>query len=513
VSLYVVGLDGLTFDLVEQWADTLENLQTLRQGGAATRLDSVHPPITGPAWISVYTGLDPSVYNRYHFNHFDRTNLSFAVTSRSDLGYEYFWERLEGQRTCLLNLPMTYPPSDRDDTIVCGHMGAPESVVTKPESLVKELRDGGVPLAYHDITDAAKRNPKAFMSEGTRQFEVMSEAWHSLESRSQWDLFFAQFSVTDWSHHFLWDEYEQNPADPLMRTVYERADEFLGEVLDSMDSDDNLVILSDHGGGKCEGVVYLNELLRRRGLLVLDEETESTPTRLFERLKVTTETIRHLDILGLLDLVKDRIPDGVKNSVPSASVGTPFRALVEQGVIDWESTEAYILSDGLLFCDGEEVRDTIKSALAERGLEVEFADLQSEYSTAPEQMPEYVVYVDDLAYEIRDGVYTDNVVEGTENHQHQGSHRQDGVFIGYGPAFDADGQQETGAWLPDVAPTLLSVLGEPIPSTMTGRPLTELLSSESSERIDCDIRSGGDSLSNDEASQVNDRLENLGYLG
>jgi hypothetical protein len=133
-------------------------------------------------------------------------------------------------------------------------------------------------------------------------------------------------------------------------------------------------------------------------------------------------------------------------------------------------------------------------------------------------MPDYVVYIDDLAFEVRDRVYINDVVAyDPDDHPHQGSHRRDGVFIGHGPSFRSSGFTETGAWLPDVAPTLLTILGQKIPEAMTGDALTGLLHSDSLPdelpgRIHCGMHSDSGGLDDSEERQVNERLQNLGYL-
>ena len=55
-----------------------------------------------------------------------------------------------------------------------------------------------------------------------------------------------------------------------------------------------------------------------------------------------------------------------------------------------------------------------------------------------------------------------------------GDHRMEGILIATGPAFRA-GAAPDGADLLDIAPTVLQVLGVPVPADMDGRVLTELL--------------------------------------
>jgi predicted AlkP superfamily phosphohydrolase/phosphomutase len=97
-----------------------------------------------------------------------------------------------------------------------------------------------------------------------------------------------------------------------------------------------------------------------------------------------------------------------------------------------------------------------------------------------------------------------------------GDHRLEGMIVGVGPAFEV-GASPDGACLLDIAPTILHLLGVPVPDDMDGRVLTELLKPElrnsmqlqesvSSESIDTGP------LNADEEALIQQRLADLGYL-
>ena len=95
-----------------------------------------------------------------------------------------------------------------------------------------------------------------------------------------------------------------------------------------------------------------------------------------------------------------------------------------------------------------------------------------------------------------------------------------GVLIAWGPDIQPGGQAKA-AKLIDVAPTVLHLLGHPVPSEMDGRVLSEVL------RPDAAVGVGTTSLaelgyqgigtevgySQEEAEYVRERLAGLGYLG
>jgi predicted AlkP superfamily phosphohydrolase/phosphomutase len=102
-----------------------------------------------------------------------------------------------------------------------------------------------------------------------------------------------------------------------------------------------------------------------------------------------------------------------------------------------------------------------------------------------------------------------------------GNHRQDGIFIAYERGIKR-GEIAQGARIIDIAPTVLYLMGIPIPEDMDGRVLTEIF--DETYLIDHPVqwqrqskveegRLLGGAYSDGEADEVRRRLEELGYLG
>jgi predicted AlkP superfamily phosphohydrolase/phosphomutase len=64
--LLIVGLDAATFDLISPWIaeGKIPNLAALVKNGAWSRLASILPSITPPAWTSFMTGKNPGKCER-----------------------------------------------------------------------------------------------------------------------------------------------------------------------------------------------------------------------------------------------------------------------------------------------------------------------------------------------------------------------------------------------------------------------------------------------------------------
>ena len=80
------------------------------------------------------------------------------------------------------------------------------------------------------------------------------------------------------------------------------------------------------------------------------------------------------------------------------------------------------------------------------------------------------------------------------------------------------GEHVTGAGLEDIAPTILYMLGLPVPTSMDGRILQDVLTddfraSHEVRRSDDDgaIEAGSD-LGRDDEEEIEERLRGLGYL-
>lgn len=97
-----------------------------------------------------------------------------------------------------------------------------------------------------------------------------------------------------------------------------------------------------------------------------------------------------------------------------------------------------------------------------------------------------------------------------------GCHRQFGIFIAHGSQIRAGGQLPPADIL-DLAPTILQLLGRPIPRVLDGRVLEEIfvsppqISFEESETL-LPEGNGRPGFTEEESAQVEERLRTLGYL-
>jgi predicted AlkP superfamily phosphohydrolase/phosphomutase len=99
-----------------------------------------------------------------------------------------------------------------------------------------------------------------------------------------------------------------------------------------------------------------------------------------------------------------------------------------------------------------------------------------------------------------------------------GFHREKGIFLAAGKKI-RKGQKTEGQKIIDIAPTLLSFMGVPIPSDMDGQPLSGLFEEEFAKTIVPIFCQPGEEpkpeeriFSDDEQAEIRKKLKSLGYI-
>jgi predicted AlkP superfamily phosphohydrolase/phosphomutase len=115
-----------------------------------------------------------------------------------------------------------------------------------------------------------------------RHFEVIQY----LLATAEWDYFqFVEIGL-DRIQHGFWKCHDPlhrqhvpgNPYEDLINDYYVYVDREIGKILELLDDDTNILVVSDHGAQRLEGGFCVNEWLVREGLLVLKEPvTKPTP--------------------------------------------------------------------------------------------------------------------------------------------------------------------------------------------------------------------------------------------
>ena len=551
----VIGLDGATFDLIKPWAaeGRLPTLARLMDGGAHGSLHSTIPPMTGPAWTTFATGVNPGKHDLYDWIAREAGTYHFLPTTALDCKTPTVYELLSqvGRSVCVMNVPMTYPPKPVNGVVVSG-LPAPdlESGVTYPETLLDEIRENvGDYILYPDPGQAySDSGIDAFLTRLYRTTDLRVETLTYLRGRSDWDFAMVVFNGTDTISHAMWKFMDSSHPlhDPAkakkygnaIRDYYSYVDAKLAAIVDELDDDTTLIIMSDHGFGPFHKFIHVNNWLMDQDFMAVKPGALAGLKHRMFRLGFSPMNVYNtLMALGLGSLKRE-----VVRGQGQGLMKTLFLSFDD---VDWSRTKAYSLGNvGQIRINvagrepfgcvarGEEyeaVRDDIIARLyrmtdPKTGEQVvEQVYRREEIYAGPylDDAPDIVFIPRRLEY-FGFGEYefgSHKIIEPMQRGI-SGTHRLNGIFIAYGARVRA-GAATHDAHLVDLAPTILHLMDEAVADHMDGRVLTEALSAAVSKPIErrsytpqADDAGDGDAgLSAADQAVIAARLRSLGYVG
>ncbi|QDU59666.1 Type I phosphodiesterase / nucleotide pyrophosphatase [Planctomycetes bacterium Pan216] len=548
----VVGMDGATFTILKPLIDQgkLPTLAKIMNEGVAGPLASVTPPITPAAWSSFYTGKQPGKHGVFEFLYRRPDSYSKVPVNFTSIRGKKFWDYAgaSGKRVCLYNLPLLYPTPDVNGVAVSGLL-TPDGVEDfgTPSGIIPEIeKEVGGPYVLGSRAVYRKGNAGKILEEFHRVLTYHMKSAQYLLQKEPWDVFFGHLMVTDSMQHELWhlldpthsahDPEEAAEHMPQIEAIYQRIDqEFLAPIVDSLDEETTLLIMSDHGFGGIEHIIYMNMWLLQRGYVTWSKDWWTQAKAMMHRWGVTPKNFfRVIRWLGLGEL-RDRVSLEARETWMNRGFMNIRRA-------DWSNTKAYAMGNilGMLYLN---VKGREPDGAVEPGEEYEKVRTEIIEKLQAEKLPEtgeplfskvqkgeeiyeglYAKYGPDIVCTPTDWRYqvfgyqdfvSNKFVETYS--EMTGHHRVDGIFFGMGKAF------QHGLWLDDaklldLAPTLLHLIGLPIPSDMDGRVLEEAFDDDAwdyPEMLAVDETAEEETaaveLSEEDQKLVMQRLKDLGY--
>ncbi|MGO9919770.1 MAG: alkaline phosphatase family protein [Isosphaeraceae bacterium] len=488
MKILVLGLDCAAPELLLGY-DDLANIRRLMDAGAYGRLESVVPPITVPAWMCLATSQDPGSLGVYGFrNRVDHSYGGLSIATSRSITEPAIWDQLarEGKRSIIIGLPPGYPPRRINGLSVSCFLtpDTEKNVFTHPADLSQEIRQ----LVGHYPVDVQgfRTDDKAWLRDqifamSRIQFQVVR---HLMQTKD-WDYFHFVDIGLDRIHHGFWKYHDQEhvlhePDSPFRTTVhdyYRHLDEEIGRVLDLVNDETIVLLVSDHGAQRLDGGFCVNEWLVREGLLVLKSyPKEVTP---FAKLEVDWEQTKVWSEGGYYARVflnvKGREPQGAIEP----SEYEPFRNRIKAKFEATVDTQGKPL--GTLVFKPEEIYHEVRNVA-----------------------PDLIVHFGGLYWRSIGGVgYPTIHILENDTGPDDCNHAQFGAFI-LAAANNPLRGELTGARLLDIAPTLLELGGYEIPAAMQGRSLVAGHKPPAP---------GEPGYADDDEAIVRDRLSGLGYLG
>jgi predicted AlkP superfamily phosphohydrolase/phosphomutase len=487
MKLLVIGLDCAAPALLFG-DERLTNIRRLMEGGCYGRLESVIPPITIPAWQCMVTSQDPGSLGVYGFrNRGDRSYSKLDIVNSKSFKAQSIWDYLamEGKRSVVIGVPPSFPPRRLNGISVgCFMTPSVDDDYTHPAHIKNEIKD----LVGEYLVDVKgfRTDDKAWLRDqifemSRKQFTVVR---HYLQN-TDWDYFHFVNIALDRVHHGFWKfiderhpDYEpDSPFASVIPDFYAHLDEEIGRVLELLDDDTAVLVVSDHGAQALQGGFCVNEWLVQQGLLVLNEyPSKVTP---FGQLNVNWEKTRVWSEGGYYA----RVFFNVKGREPT-------------GVIEQSEYESF----------RDEIARKIEALPTPDGKPMGSLVFKPEqiYKSVKNIAPDLIVHFGALDWRSIGGVGYSGTLYIRENDTGPDdcNHAQFGAFILAAPNVPPLGELQ-GARLLDIAPTLMEVGGYEIPESFQGRSLFG--GSLAETRQDGGVSAEGEEI-------IRQRLSGLGYI-
>jgi predicted AlkP superfamily phosphohydrolase/phosphomutase len=550
-KIMIIGLDGVPLDIIRQWAEVgyLPTFQRLMATGTVGHLQSTVPPTSGPSWSSFMTGMNPGKTGIYDFLYRRDGSYSFPPVNASQRSGTTLWRHLSdaGYRVGVLNIPMSYPVEQINGFMISGWMTPYNATdYIYPPELGQELdREIGNYRIYPTETFTESRK-ESFLKATYDLLDMRTRTALYLARTKPWDLFMTVFFDTDRFLHQLWHyldpthPWRSDAADRegVVRDYFQKVDESIARLLEHADDQTLVVIMSDHGMGRANSFIVLNNWLLDTGLLRLKRDPWTRFKELMFRHGFTLRNVHELaDRLRLA-----RQAEYVAGYFVDHLLKLVFLSFLD---VDWSQSRAYSFGrhlgsvyvnlkgrepEGIVEpgAEYEAVRDEIER------LAYEFRDPRTgrkligqvlrreEVYSGPylDRAPDLILRPQepsDIFFGLADFGHRHTV---DTVYRYSGMHRDAGMLIMNGPGVRR-GNEISGAAIHDLAPTMMHVMGLAVPLDMDGQVLqnafeeeyvhafpvrTSAPSAPASETTATDYTEEGE-------KEILARLQGLGYMG
>lgn len=530
----VVGLDGASLELLNPWIEEglLPNLARLIGRGVSGGLESVIPPLTPPAWTTAVTGVPPAEHGVLNFARprFGRSSLDFfnALDRRVPALWDYL--AAAGKRSLVLHLPAAHPPFEIEGVLISGiPVTDIRSDCTYPKSLKDDLIANVPGYKLYPNTLQLKGERDGYFQDAVATLRTHVDEALYLMQRETWDLLFTVWQPGDSLMHFFWKDMDgRSGVDSrknYIRDYYREADAGIGRIVEAAGDEVHVIVMSDHGHTGVHGAVYLNKWLVdngymdfrtsfRQGLELLTLKLQRKFRRRFKKRRAFRDDEDQMTQIAARLL--EKLEQGIRWSNTKAHAEPP-------GYVWICTKDRYPL--GTVEPGGEylRVREEIREGLAElldpdSGEPVFDAVLTRDEAFAGPAQGD----APDLVVMCRPGFITEyglrkNFVVGpSQGARFNGYHVMQGLLVAAGPQLQ-HGTTIEGARILDIAPTILHLLGLPVPPSMKGAVLTDACSpdalADNPVRVeDVAVRFTPSSHGEVEKESIEQSLRDLGYM-
>jgi predicted AlkP superfamily phosphohydrolase/phosphomutase len=470
----IIGLDGATWTVLDPWIKdgTLPHLARLRREGS---------------WGNLISTI----------------NSKPELVSARSIKSSALWDILGHQerRSVLINIPLTYPPRPVNGVMITGLLTPGSAkVFTYPAELSQEITDYKIDLdrfidkkPFEDEFEDEITAPTLTLIEEYREMtEKRLRVTRELMEREAWDFFMVVFTSPDRMGHYLWpyhrsprpdDSPEVQQLCQAVRDYYIRLDQVLGELVDQIDEDVTVLVMSDHGMGPVPSKqLHCNNWLQQHGWLKTGSNgvLTASPDSWLKRLGIPRDKVGRV-VRQIPGLAKNQLVKKVANShsvsvdlAHSQAYGVPIFFNIMGIRINLKGAEKEALRQEIM----QKLPEITDPETGQRLVRQVLRGEDYYYGPHAENTPDIIAIIApeygcnyNLSH-YSSFVTKRQVISGPAKH------RIEGIFIARGANIASQAEPLPNLNIEDVAPTVLHLMGSPVPTDLDGRVLTEVLTPE-----------------------------------
>ncbi|MGD1904963.1 MAG: alkaline phosphatase family protein [Leptolyngbyaceae cyanobacterium] len=490
--LVILGLDAGDPGLIQRWVEAgcLPNLAALMQRGS-------WGPVTGPelifedgVWVNLFSGASAGDHGYHYFRQLTKPgSYGLHPVWGPDFDCAAFWADLKGtqHKVAIIDAPEVFPIEGLKgiqlaDWAVHRPLVPPSAQPTQLLNSVKKIFGKQINICedFDSTPDSDEKTYRRLIERVQKKGHLCRQLW----AQDAYDLMVAVFAESHTGGHQLWD-YQAGDSSLRdgVKSIYQAIDKEIGLILQQLPAEANVFVVSPVGlfdqypsGG------LMADFLLKLGYRTLPEPGEQPLS------------------LSPMDILRRILPESVRIALSQfLSRETRERLLSAQfqGATDWAKTTVFMIPSEFtsylhvnlkgrepegIVAPGKNYEDLLRRL--QRDLEQLIDPKSGEPAVqqvirprelfgenAHPTLPDVVVKWRPGPYFMETVIHPQAVLTQEKPEFFRGSdHHQTGFFAAAGPAIAANGRLDSVA-LRDLAPTFLSLLGRPVPTTMSGRVL------------------------------------------
>ena len=323
-KIFVLGIDGMPYSLMQ--SDYIKSLMPsfsdLCVRYNLQKMSSVFPVISSVAWTSFATGSNSGEHGIYGFADRQYEPFKIMIPTSANRKKLPIWSKLpQDKKKIVINVPLTYPPEPINGYMVSCFLCTDIHKSTYPNDFHKHLMD----MDYIIDVDAwlARENQTEFLRQLILALDKRFQLTFELLNED-WDYFHLHIMETDRLMHFFFEYLTEKKSDAiseLIESFLKKLDQWIGRLIETIQNESAVIVLSDHGFCEIKSEVQINLWLEQQGLLSLggnrklENYHENTvcyslvPGRIYLNLEGREErgSVKISDYFNVRDSIKEKL--------------------------------------------------------------------------------------------------------------------------------------------------------------------------------------------------------------